>query len=131
VEGPRTYQELGGVGDGAVGEGVVKFPQLLFLSRQAELSVPLGETWILFAHSTCSATMHGTVTNDRMTRRNKVGIGSSPLDSMLARVKTATTSLSGVGVLATDSAAVAEKSGNTSILLALMTDIYDRTFLCR
>ena len=24
MEGPRTYQELGGVGDGAVGEGIVK-----------------------------------------------------------------------------------------------------------
>ena len=93
--------------------------------------MPLGETWILFAHSVCSATMHGTVTNDRMTRRKKVGIGLSPLDGMIARVKTATTSLSGVGVLDTDSAAVAEKSSNASILLALMTDIYEGTFLCR
>ena len=71
--------------------------------------MPLVAIRILFAHLARSATMHGLASHDRMTRRRKVGIRSSPLDGMMA--KAATTSLSGVGVRDTGSAAVAEKSG--------------------
>ena len=75
--------------------------------------MPLVATWILFAQSARSATVHGAPTHDRMTSSSSssVSIGPSPLYGMIPGSVIATTSFNGFGALDTGSAALAEKSG--------------------
>ena len=85
--------------------------------------MPLVATWILFAHSARSATVHGAPTHDRMTSSSSVSIGPSPLDGMIEDSINATaapTSFSGFGAL--DRAQLQWRRravrGNVSVLLA-------------